>query len=119
MLLRSILLNLKIIHNQIHFRREMIHYLFCRMYKDRMRVFLGQETFIFDFTDSARRQNPQVHRIKKIFVHPNFRATTSENDIALLELSKSIIFNKEVQPICLPGTRAKRYMDHTAVALGT
>ena len=88
------------------------------MYKDRMRVFLGQETFIYDFTESARRQNPQVHRIKKIFVHPDFRARTSENDIALLELKQDITFNKEVQPICLPGTRAKRYMDHTAVALG-
>ena len=55
-----------------------------RMYKDRMRVFLGQETFIYEFTDSARRQNPQVHRIKKIIVHPNFNPRTSENDIALL-----------------------------------
>ena len=88
------------------------------MYKDRMRVFVGQETFIYEFSESTRRQKPQVHRIRKIFVHPNFRAATSENDIALLELEKNIIFSKEVQPICLPGTRAKRYMDHTAVALG-
>ena len=63
----------------------MIDCKYFRMYKDRVRVFLGQETFIYEFTDSVRRQNPQVHRIKNVFVHPNFQPRTSENDIALLE----------------------------------
>ena len=88
------------------------------MYKDRVRVFLGQETFIYEFTDSVRRQNPQVHRIKTVFVHPNFHPRTSENDIALLELKRDVTFNKEVKPICLPGTRAKQYTNDVAIAIG-
>ena len=83
-----------------------------------MRVFLGQETFIYDFTESAKRQNPQIHKIKNIFVHPDFRSSTSENDIGILELEREIPFDSEVKPICLPGTRAKRYIDDVAVAIG-
>ena len=89
------------------------------MYKDQVRVFLGQETFIYDFTDSSRRQNPQVHTIKNVFVHPNFHPRTSENDIALLELDRDVTFNREVKPICLPGTRAKQYTNDVAIAIGT
>ena len=88
------------------------------MYKDRVRVFLGQETFIYEFSDSVRRQNPQVHRIKNVFVHPNFQPRTSENDIALLELKRDVTFNNEVKPICLPGTRAKQYTNDVAIAIG-
>ena len=91
---------------------------FTRMYKDRVRVFLGQENFIYDFTESSRRQNPQVHRIKNVFVHPDFRTRTSENDIALLELERDVTFNQEVKPICLPGTRAKQYINEVAIAVG-
>ena len=89
-----------------------------RMFKEKFRVFLGQETFIFDFPQSSRRRNAQIHEIENIFMHPDYRSRTSENDIALLELKNEITFNSDVKAICLPGTRAKRYIDDLAVAVG-
>ena len=88
------------------------------MFKEKFRVFLGQETFIFDFPQSSRRRNAQIHEIENIFMHPDYRSRTSENDIALLELKDEITFNSDVKAICLPGTRAKRYIDDLAVAVG-
>ena len=92
--------------------------LYFRMFKEKFRVFLGQETFIFDFPQSSRRRNAQIHEIENIFMHPDYRSRTSENDIALLELKNEITFNSDVKAICLPGTRAKRYIDDLAVAVG-
>lgn len=33
--------------------------------------------------------------------HPNFKASTKKNDIALIRVTKPIEFSKDVQPACL------------------
>ena len=88
---------------------------FCRMSKNQLRVFLGQENFLSDFTENS---GPQIHKVRNIFVHPDFRSSTSENDIGILELQRDIAFRRDIKPICLPGTRAQQYVDDFAVAVG-
>ena len=41
-------------------------------------------------------------RVTKAIVHPNYDPESRDNDIALLRLSKKVIFNANIQPICLP-----------------
>ncbi|XP_069582875.1 vitamin K-dependent protein C-like [Ranitomeya imitator] len=40
--------------------------------------------------------------VTKIITHPNFKAETVDNDIALLRLSQPAVYSKYVLPICLP-----------------
>ena len=40
--------------------------------------------------------------VSRLVMHEMYNMDTSENDIAILELDKSLIFNKYVQPACLP-----------------
>uniref|UniRef100_A0A8D2IH80 Peptidase S1 domain-containing protein n=1 Tax=Varanus komodoensis TaxID=61221 RepID=A0A8D2IH80_VARKO len=41
-------------------------------------------------------------RVTKIMVHSRYDRESQENDIALFKLSKSVMFNEYVQPICIP-----------------
>ncbi|XP_062977532.1 transmembrane protease serine 12-like [Elgaria multicarinata webbii] len=43
-------------------------------------------------------------RIRAIMVHSKYNKHTSENDVALFKLSKSVIYSDYIQPICLPNT---------------
>ncbi|KAM8771134.1 mannan-binding lectin serine protease 1 isoform 3-T3 [Rhynchonycteris naso] len=40
--------------------------------------------------------------VKHIFLHPLYNPSTFENDVALVELSKGLVLNDFVMPICLP-----------------
>lgn len=46
-------------------------------------------------------EGPRAY-VKKIIVHPGFRITTLQNDVALLKLSKPLQFDRYVKPVCLP-----------------
>ncbi|XP_059955261.1 mannan-binding lectin serine protease 1 isoform X5 [Mesoplodon densirostris] len=47
-------------------------------------------------------ENEQSLNVKQIFLHPLYNPNTFENDIALVELSKSPVLSDFVMPICLP-----------------
>lgn len=42
------------------------------------------------------------HDVSRIFLHPEFNNRTGINDIAVLKLSRPVVFTKRVGPICLP-----------------
>lgn len=57
-------------------------------------------------TDSVDPEEREI-LVKKVHVHKHFRKLhTSNNDIAIVELQKPIVFSKMVQPICLPAANA-------------
>lgn len=43
-----------------------------------------------------------IRLIRRILLHPKYDQFTSDNDIALLELSSPVAFNELVQPVCVP-----------------
>ncbi|KAF7246935.1 Transmembrane protease serine 12 [Varanus komodoensis] len=43
-------------------------------------------------------------RVRAIMIHSKFNKKTLENDVALFKLSKPVIYNDYIQPICLPNT---------------
>ncbi|NXW51854.1 ST14 protein, partial [Nyctiprogne leucopyga] len=45
-----------------------------------------------------------MRSIKRIIVHPQYDQSTSDYDIALLEMETPVFFSELVQPICLPST---------------
>ncbi|XP_036925829.1 vitamin K-dependent protein C isoform X1 [Sturnira hondurensis] len=53
--------------------------------------------------DLRRREKWEVDLdIMKVFVHPNYSRTTTDNDIALLHLSRPAPLSQTIVPICLP-----------------
>lgn len=48
-----------------------------------------------------------IQRLKKIIVHENYRPSTLENDIALLQTAEEIVFSNGVLPIAL----SRRHVD--------
>ncbi|XP_066096994.1 mannan-binding lectin serine protease 1 isoform X2 [Saccopteryx bilineata] len=47
-------------------------------------------------------ETEQHLRVKHVFLHPLYNPSTFENDVALVELSKGLVLNDFVMPICLP-----------------
>uniref|UniRef100_F7A010 Transmembrane serine protease 11D n=1 Tax=Monodelphis domestica TaxID=13616 RepID=F7A010_MONDO len=48
-------------------------------------------------------RSPEIRaNVKNIIIHPNYTPASHENDIALVELTNRITFNKNVHKICLP-----------------
>jgi secreted trypsin-like serine protease len=50
---------------------------------------------------SAPGQFAQTYHVQKIIQHPEYAAATMYNDIALLELNRTVKFSQHVQPACL------------------
>ena len=40
--------------------------------------------------------------VSKIFVHEGYNEKTKVNDIAILQLTETIVWNDKIRPICLP-----------------
>jgi len=57
--------------------------------------------------DLAKYEGEQRLQIKRVILHERYNRTLLANDIALLELKKDIVFNKDVSPICLPTADVK------------
>lgn len=51
----------------------------------------------------SQRYSGQVRGVSRIFVHPNYNSSTSNADIAVLELSAPLNFNADAQPIRFDG----------------
>ena len=45
--------------------------------------------------------------VGKILIHPNYNKNKLDNNIALLKLTRPVIFDKYVVPVCLPSTPPK------------
>lgn len=44
----------------------------------------------------------RIYTVRKLYVHPGYNRSQYYNDIAILELEKPLLFDKQVQPICIP-----------------
>ncbi|XP_061734424.1 uncharacterized protein LOC133537434 [Nerophis ophidion] len=43
--------------------------------------------------------------LKRIIAHPNYNDFTFDNDIALMELDKPVVYNDYIRPICIPAAQ--------------
>ena len=81
-------------------------------------MILGQENFLMK--NEGISMSIETHDIKTISIHPKYKPEDLYiDDIAILEVEKSITFNDVRQPICLPSQRTKGYAENTGVVLGT
>ncbi|XP_061310341.1 suppressor of tumorigenicity 14 protein-like [Pezoporus flaviventris] len=55
-------------------------------------------------TVTEKSSRVAMRSIKRIVVHPQYDHSTSDYDIALLEMETPVFFSELVQPICLPST---------------
>ena len=80
-------------------------------------MILGQESFLIKNEGSS--MFIETHNIKRISIHPKYKPEDLYiDDIAILEVEKSITFNEVRQPICLPSQRTISYAGNTGVVLG-
>jgi trypsin len=56
-----------------------------------------------------------VVEVAKLIDHPNYSATTMQNDISLIKLQQKVLLNQRVLPICLP---SKQYTSNNAIVTG-
>ena len=61
----------------------------------------------------------QLKGVQQIIRHGSFNEETLENDIAILRLSDSVVFNTFVHPVCLPTTPAAEGEDGLIMGWGT
>ncbi|XP_050420474.1 venom protease-like [Adelges cooleyi] len=79
---------------------------------------LGDLSLDPDVDDGA---SPQDIPIEKIIAHESYDRRKRVNDIALLKLESAAVFNKHVQPICLPTSqklRSKLFVKYTPTVVG-
>lgn len=56
-------------------------------------------------------EDAKIYDVVKILIHPEWSTNTTkyDADIAILELSREVIFNSFIQPICLPTLEEKNF----------
>lgn len=53
--------------------------------------------------DLSSPSSSSLYRPKRFYIHPSFTGLKSmQNDIALIELDRKVVFSEKVKPICLP-----------------
>nr|XP_027205356.1 trypsin-1-like [Dermatophagoides pteronyssinus] len=63
-----------------------------------LRIVLGTDRWRY----TLFQRNIQMIPVSKIIIHPEWNSRRAQNDIALIRLTKPIVFNQRVRPICLP-----------------
>lgn len=75
-----------------------------------IKVYLGGHNITSDYTE--------IRRVKTIHEHENFDVISFNNDIAVLELDKAVLFGPKVQPACLPDESSSDYSGKLTVIAG-
>jgi secreted trypsin-like serine protease len=60
----------------------------------------------------------QWRTVQQVFIHPRFDSLNLNNDIAILRVNASFVFNQYVQPACLPSVDAKLHDEVIMVGWG-
>jgi hypothetical protein len=66
--------------------------------------------------DSDEDAEPQDFTISEIILHPDYKLPARYHDIALLKLSKKVVFSAYIRPACLQVE--KDFKDTTGIAIG-
>lgn len=76
---------------------------FLRLRRSKIRIILGDH----DLTTTDETP-AKMRAVSAIIKHRNFDANSYNHDIALLKLRKSVVFSKNIKPICLPESKIVR-----------
>jgi len=85
--------------------------LFFRYTKKELVIRLGE----YDFGSNNETQFID-YKASDIRLHPDYDLATHKNDIALVKLNRSVIYNTFIRPICLPKTNMEVYTKSAVVA---
>jgi len=66
----------------------------------------------------AKDTNELTFDISDIYLHPDYDATTLDNDIAIVKLNQKVIFNDTVRPICPAGPRDRIPTESICISTG-
>jgi len=67
---------------------------------------------------AATETGMQSHTVSRVIRHPQHSSLRNTNDIALLELTKDLVFDEHVQPICLPHADDGLFVDEDSIITG-
>ena len=68
--------------------------------EDYSKAVIGKTQIETDFQKYS--QNSYGYPIQKMYTHPDYDNSMTNNDIGLLRLAQTLTFSRQIQPICLP-----------------
>lgn len=78
---------------------------------DKMKVRLGE----WNVKQQSEKLPHEDFDIESKTVHPDYNPATFQNDIALIRLSKKVVYKEHIIPVCLPDASAKFVGDKATV----
>merc|ERR1711953_1270882 len=79
-----------------------------------LRVIVGEHNVFCDGVNEGGK----VINVKKATMHPDYNKKTTDNDIAVLELSEELTFTDKIRPACLPSSETKDYSGSASTISG-
>ena len=71
-----------------------------------------------DITGRTESMPTMQRKVKRVYVHKDYKAPTFENDIAILELESDIVRQPHIVPICMPETLDKVFVGEMGIVSG-